>query len=96
MVVLKQNLNSTLKNILAPEQLERCLQAIKIIEPSPGELCWNSHSAKTGVYLILEGKARILDLEDNLIISLHEGWFGQITLFPGENFTPGFETWMRN
>lgn len=82
---LNQNLNSSLKEIFDPGQLESCLQKLQIVEPNPGELCWNSQTSENGVYLIIEGKARLLDNNDNLIVSLSEGWFGQITLFPEIN-----------
>ena len=92
MVVSKQSLDRqlkhSLKNTFSTAQLNNCLQKIQIIEPNPGELFWNSQTAEIGVYLIIEGKARLLDEEDNLIVSLPEGWFGQITLFPEANLHP--------
>ncbi len=85
---LKQNLNSSLNNIFDSAQLESCLRKLQIIEPKPGELFWNFQTSEAGVYLIIEGKARLLDHDDNLIISLSEGWFGQITLFPLGSLKP--------
>ncbi|WP_235006939.1 cysteine peptidase family C39 domain-containing protein, partial [Calothrix rhizosoleniae] len=92
MVISKQNLNQQLnrsfKNIVSGEKLEKWSHKLQIIEPKPGELFWESQTAETGVYLILEGKVRLLDNDNNLIFSLSVGWFGQITLFPEANLQP--------
>lgn len=85
---LDQELNRSLKNIFNPAQLNNCLEKLQIIEPDPGELFWDSQTSKTGVYLIISGKARLLDRDDNLIVSLSEGWFGHITLFDSGNPEP--------
>ena len=83
---LKQQLNNSLNNIFDAAQLKKCLQKLQIVEPNPGELIWSSQASEAGVYLIIEGKARLLDEDDNLIVSLAEGWFGHITLFPAGNW----------
>ncbi len=85
---LNQQLNRSLKNVLDAAQLKSCLQKLQIIEPNPGELFWNSQTSDSGVYLIIAGKARLLDSDDNLIVSLSQGWFGQITRFDAANLHP--------
>ena len=93
MVVSKQSLdrqlNHSLGNTISEAQLNDCLQQLKIIEPLPGEVFWNSTNTHWGgIFLILEGKVRLIDNNDNLVASLSEGWFGQIILFPEANFQP--------
>jgi HlyB family type I secretion system ABC transporter len=82
MVVSKPELNAkfinrSLNNLLSESQLQQFLEQLQIIEPNPGELFWSS-DAGGGIYLILAGKVRLIDREDNLIASLTEGWLGQI------------------
>ena len=92
MVVSKESLDSRLHGclgeLLEPQQLELCLQELQIIEPRPGQFCWDALANKPGIYLIVEGKARLLDGEDNLLLSLDRGWFGQMSLFPDGEFAP--------
>ncbi len=85
---LNQKLNRSLKNVLDAAQLKSCLQKLQIIEPNPGELFWNSQTSDSGVHLIIAGKARLLDNDDNLIVSLSQGWFGQISRFDAANLQP--------
>ena len=60
---------------------------LEVIQPNTAELFWNSNDGKIGVYLILQGKVRLLDDANNLVVSLSEGrLFGQVTLFPQEDF----------
>ncbi|NJP22614.1 MAG: hypothetical protein HC763_30520 [Hydrococcus sp. CRU_1_1] len=82
MVFSKQKLNLGLGNILSQIQLQECLEQIQIIEPKPGQLFWTSNVSNPGVYLILEGKIRLLDQKENLIASSIEAGLGQISLFP--------------
>ena len=87
MVIFKQSLNQKFQQFFpqtfSPEQLEYCWQQLKIIEPSPGQLFWSSHSAQVGIYFIVAGKVRLLDQQNNLVVSLPEGsLFGQISMFP--------------
>ena len=73
-----------------PERaVERLVKEVEIIVPEPGELFWNSQTCLPGVYLILEGKARLVDERDNLLVSLSEGQLlGQISLFPSQELLP--------
>ena len=74
----KQAFNNTL-----PESDFKSLnKKISILDPDPGEPFWSS-SSSPGVYLILEGKVRLLDRQDNLVASLSAGMMlGQSSLFP--------------
>ncbi|NJL52950.1 MAG: hypothetical protein HC930_13415 [Hydrococcus sp. SU_1_0] len=41
-----------------------------------------------GIYLILAGKVRLIDQDDNLIASIAQGWLGQISLFMESGWQP--------
>ncbi|MCU0535353.1 MAG: peptidase domain-containing ABC transporter [Hydrococcus sp. Prado102] len=80
-------LSQTLGETLSEQELANCLKKIVALEPPVGQLFWESTEATPGIYLIVEGKVRLLDPADNLIISLEQGSsFGELTLFPAENF----------
>ena len=91
MVTLAQEVVELLNDIwgtnIFSRQLDFHANNLKLIQPNPGQLFWDSNEGKVGVYLILQGKVRLLDHEDNLVVSLTEGkLFGQISLFPQEEF----------
>ncbi|AFY78103.1 ABC-type bacteriocin/lantibiotic exporter with N-terminal double-glycine peptidase domain [Pleurocapsa sp. PCC 7327] len=86
---LGKQLAKTLGQTLSERELANCLKNLTILEPTAGQLVWQSTDASGGIYLIVEGKARLLDSADNLIVSLEAGTsFGELTLFPEEIFTP--------
>jgi ATP-binding cassette subfamily B protein len=86
---LSQKLAQTLGFQLPARELANCLQQVRILEPSSSKLFWQSKDAGVGIYIILAGKARLLDRNDNLIASLEPGAsFGELTLFPQQQFQP--------
>lgn len=86
---LGQYLAQTLGQPLSEQELSNCIKLLEILQPSPGKLFWQSADATVGIYIILAGKVRLLDRNDNLIASLGAGAsFGESTLFPGEHFQP--------
>ena len=57
-----------------------------LLKPEMGKLFWHSQNAEPGVYIILEGKVRLIDRHNNLVVSLAaEESFGELTLF-SDNF----------
>jgi HlyB family type I secretion system ABC transporter len=93
MVVSQPDLNpkfiqKSLNYLLSASELNQFISQLKIIEPNPGELFWSSDRQAKGIYLILAGKARIIDLENNLIASVSQGWLGQIDLFAESGWQP--------
>jgi len=93
MVVSSQDINQQFRrsftDALPKSELDRLLKQLKIIEPSPGEPFWDSRTSQAGIYMILHGKIRLLDSNDNLIVSLPKGsLFGQISLFSNANLQP--------
>ena len=82
---LTQQFKQAFNHTLLGADLDRLLKKAQIIEPSPGEAFWSSDSGSPGIYLILEGKVRLLDRQENLVVSLSSGMMlGQISLFPRE------------
>ena len=66
-------------------ELSENIQPTDILNPSLGELLWQSHNTEPGIYVILNGKARLIDSDNNLVISLKQGdSFGESTLFAND------------
>jgi ATP-binding cassette subfamily B protein len=86
---LEQQLIQTLGQTLSELELSTCFKQIKILEPVVGKPFWQATEAIAGIYIILVGKARLLDSTSNLVASLEAGAsFGELTLFPEEHFQP--------
>jgi ATP-binding cassette subfamily B protein len=84
-----QQLNSALRQTLSAAELTQCLEKIEFLEPGAGKPFWQSVDAAPGIYLVLDGKVRLLYANDNLIASLEKGQtFGELTLFPKGHFQP--------
>jgi ATP-binding cassette subfamily B protein len=87
--ITSQQLAKTLGQVLPERELNRCLQSIKIEQPSAGERFWQTANAEPGVYIVMSGRVRLLDRTDNLLITLETGAsFGESTLFPASSFQP--------
>jgi ATP-binding cassette subfamily B protein len=86
---LAEQLTQSLGESLSDTELDRCLKALEIVEPSVAKQFWQAATAKPGIYIILTGKVRLLDSSNDLITTLSVGEsFGELTLFPEEEFTP--------
>ncbi len=75
MVVSRQVLEGvtqTLGQKYLPELIEG-VQQVDLLEPAMGKLFWQSQDAEPGLFIILEGKVRLIDRQNNLLISL-ESW----------------------
>ncbi|MBW4683980.1 MAG: peptidase domain-containing ABC transporter [Komarekiella atlantica HA4396-MV6] len=67
---------------LSDKDLENCLTMIEIVEPPLAKQFWQLERARSGIYVVLAGKVRLLDCADNLITTLTIGAsFGEGTLF---------------
>ncbi|MEA5598438.1 peptidase domain-containing ABC transporter [Rivularia sp. UHCC 0363] len=88
---LGEHLTLILGQTLSEQELSNCFKQIEILQPTPGKLFWQATDATPGIYIVLAGKVRLLAQTDNLIASLGVGAsFGELTLFPEEQFQPYF------
>jgi ATP-binding cassette subfamily B protein len=86
---LAAQLIQTLGVTLPEKELADCLNSVEILEPQIAKLFWRSLDAEPGIYIVLKGKVRLLDTSNNLIATFStSGSFGEITLFPKEEFHP--------
>ena len=86
---LNQQFQQAFNNTLSESDLNYLSDKLQIISPNPGEPFWDARSSRAGIYLILEGKVRLLDRQDNLLVSLPPGMiFGQMSLFPEAQLQP--------
>lgn len=82
-----QQLNQALSLVLSESELAKLSNQAEIQKPAAGKRFWQTADACVGIYIILAGKVRLLDSNDNLITSLETGAsFGELTLFPEEQF----------
>jgi ATP-binding cassette, subfamily B, bacterial HlyB/CyaB len=86
---LEQHLTQSLGQSLGESELNICLKRLQVFEPPAGQQVWQSLEGRTGLYIILAGKVRMLDSSNNLVASLETGQsFGALSLFPQEEFQP--------
>lgn len=86
---LAEFLSQIFRHPLSKPVLMQCVEQIKITEPSAGKLVWQSDTSPAGIYLILDGKARLLDRNGDLVTSLATGTaFGESSLFLEQGFQP--------
>jgi ATP-binding cassette, subfamily B, bacterial HlyB/CyaB len=84
---LGEQLTKALGQTLSEPDISRCAQHLEISEPTAGKLIWQSADAPVGVQIVLAGRVRLLDRDDNLALSLQAGAaFGEFTIFPDEHF----------
>ncbi len=86
---LMRQLATNLGETLSETDLQNCIANVEILEPPPAKQFWQSVDASPGIYIILGGKVRLLDISENLIATLTSGSsFGDLTLFPKQDFLP--------
>lgn len=90
--IFKQQLSQyqaqALGHALSEAELSTCYKQIRILKPSAGKQFWRA-DGQSGLYIVLAGKARLLDSADNLIASIGtEESFGETGLFPAGSFLP--------
>ena len=73
---------------LTAEEFYHYLPELQPINPKVGKF-WTGKNVEPGIYIILTGKVRLLDDNDELITTLESGAsFGEFTLFPQSQFEP--------
>ncbi len=86
---LEPYLNQLLGQLVSEKEIATCLKKIDILTPTAGKRFWDSSNSNAGIYLVLKGKVRLLDNQENLLVTLGVGAsFGELTLFPQEYFQP--------
>ncbi|MBW4612459.1 MAG: ATP-binding cassette domain-containing protein [Desmonostoc vinosum HA7617-LM4] len=86
---LTEYLTQVLGESLSKEDLDKCFRGLEIIEPPVAKQFWQASTATPGIYIVLSGKVRLLDSSNDLITTLSSGGsFGEMTLFPEEEFSP--------
>ena len=79
----------SLGNNLTEKELEQCLKELESVELSIAQEFWQAAAAPAGIYIVLAGKVRLLDSQENLIATLTTGAsFGEVTLFSQGDFQP--------
>jgi ATP-binding cassette subfamily B protein len=85
--VFKQQLASALGQSISAQDFSACLRHLQILEPNPGKKFWHSSDNESGIYIVITGRVRLLDRNDELLVTLGVGMsFGASTLFPDESF----------
>lgn len=73
---------------LSAAEFQHCLNQVKFQEPKVGKL-WQGTNAESGIYIVIAGKARLLNGESELIATLGVGEsFGEFTLLPQAEVQP--------
>ncbi|MEL7242182.1 MAG: cyclic nucleotide-binding domain-containing protein, partial [Cyanobacteria bacterium J06573_2] len=90
---LQNNINEKIISVLGENidqrELQNCIEISQTIEVPVAKLFWQASEAEKGLYIILEGKVRLLDYSENLVTTLCVGEsFGETTLFDGQEFIP--------
>lgn len=79
---LSKDLTSFFSEQLSEVDLEKCLTVVEIVEPPSAREFWQLANVKSGIYIVLAGKVRLLDGAENLITTVTKGAsFGEATLF---------------
>ncbi|MBD3886841.1 peptidase domain-containing ABC transporter [Phormidium tenue FACHB-886] len=87
--VSSQLLEKILGQQLSQQELSILHKQLKVLKPIPRKQFWQAAAAEPGIYIIITGRVRLTDTNNNLITSLESGEsFGELTLFPEESFQP--------
>lgn len=73
---------------LTEKEVSTINQEVKVIDAPALKIFWSSTEAKPGIYILIEGKARLIDSKDTTrTITLNAACsFGELTLFPEESW----------
>jgi HlyB family type I secretion system ABC transporter len=89
--ISKKHLTRLFTQVLGQElpekELEYCLRQAQFFEPVVGKKFWQTTDDTVGVYMVLDGKVRLVDEDDQLLVSLGTGAsFGELSLFSEDSF----------
>ena len=84
--ISRQQISHVLGYSFSESEFSDYLQQIKIIKPKVGKF-WQTEEAEAGIYIVLQGKVRLIDSSNELIANLLIGEsFGEATFFPDAGF----------
>jgi predicted double-glycine peptidase/CRP-like cAMP-binding protein len=84
-LISQQQFEQIFHREIAPLDYQYCLNRGQLLNPDLGKL-WTIDNITAGLYIIIAGKVRLLDDDDEPIASLGVGaYFGEYTLFPTED-----------
>ncbi len=84
-----QYIANALGQVFSEQECKQIISQILVLEPAAGKLFWQTDKADLGIYIVMEGKVRLLYNSDSLIATLETGeCFGENTLFPIGSFQP--------
>ncbi|MGB5635704.1 MAG: cysteine peptidase family C39 domain-containing protein, partial [Waterburya sp.] len=84
--ISRQQISNVLGYTFSESEFSNCLQQIKTIKPKVGKF-WQTEGAEAGVYIVVQGKVRLIDSSNELITNLITGEsFGEATFFPDAGF----------
>lgn len=82
-----QQLGQTLGLAITDSDFNHCLKKIDIQQPLAGKEFWQTAEAQPGIYIVITGKVRLVDGNQELLITLDKGdSFGENTLFAEASF----------
>ncbi len=85
---IEQKITSALGENISEQELRKCIETAETIDVPVAKLFWQVTEAEKGLYIVLEGKIRLLDYFENLVTTLCAGEsFGEATLFE-QQFIP--------
>jgi HlyB family type I secretion system ABC transporter len=80
-------LTQVLGQELLEKELEYLLKKAQFLEPAVGKKFWQTADDTVGIYIVLSGKVRLVDEDDQLLASLGTGAsFGELSLFFEDSF----------
>jgi ATP-binding cassette, subfamily B, bacterial HlyB/CyaB len=87
-ILSPQQLNEICNISLTPAEYQHCLKKAQLINPEVGKL-WTAKNMTAGLYILLSGKVRLLDADDEMITAITTGqYFGEYTCFPTAQLSP--------
>ena len=86
---IEQKISSALGEKISEQELRNCIETAQTIDVQVAKLFWQTTEAEKGIYIVLEGKVRLLDYFENLVTTFCAGEsFGEATLFEQQEFIP--------
>ncbi len=80
-----QKITSVLGENISEQEFRNCIEVAETIDVPVAKLFWQVTEAEKGLYIVLEGKVRLLDYFENLVTTFCTGEsFGEATLFEQE------------